>query len=176
MTEKEIKNFWGEISDKYQTEHSIHTKSAHYGPGVPDENKLGLLGNVKGKRILELGCGGAQCSIAFAKQGAIAAGIDISKEQLEFARHLVKENKVNVNLILGSFQDIKKLKSNYYDIVFSAFAFIMFIWAGFLFLMAKGDPAKILLARQATIYGMIGVAVGLLAFSIPLIVKFALGI
>ena len=120
---KEIKKWWEEASQHYQKGNKIHTKSAHYGPYSPDEDKLKLLGNIKNKKILEIGCGGGQCSIAFAKQGAKCTGIDISKKQLEYAEKLAKKNKVNVKFILRSFQDLSKIKSNSYDIVFSAFAF-----------------------------------------------------
>ena len=120
---KEIKKWWEEATPHYQEGNKIHTNSAHYGPYTPDEDKLRLLGNVKGKKILELGCGGGQCSIAFAKEGAKCTGIDISEKQLEHAEMLAKKNKVKVNFILGSFQDLSKIKSNSQDIVFSAFAF-----------------------------------------------------
>ncbi len=119
---KEIEKWWDETSKHYQKESKIHTRSAHYGPYAPDENKLKLLGNIKGKKILEIGCGGGQCSIAFAKQGAICTGIDISTEQLKYAKFLAKKNKVNVKFIKGDIQTLKGIKSNSYDIVFSAFA------------------------------------------------------
>ena len=121
--EKEIKKWWEETSENYQEQSAIHTKSAHYGPYAPDEDKLKLLGNVKGKKILELGCGGGQCSIAFAKQGARVTGIDLSEEQLKYARKLAEKENINVNFVHGSFQDLKKIKTSDYDIVFSAFAF-----------------------------------------------------
>ncbi len=123
MSEKEIKKWWEETSENYQEKSQIGTKSAHYGPYAPDENKLKLLGNVKNKKILELGCGGGQCSIAFAKQGAKVTGIDISEEQLKFAKYLAKKNKVKVNFLQGSFQNLSKIKLNSQDVVFSAFAF-----------------------------------------------------
>jgi len=119
---KEIKKWWNEVSQSYQKDAKIHTKSAHYGPYSPDEDKLKLLGNVKGKKILELGCGGGQCSIVFAKQGATCTGIDISTEQLKYAEKLSKKNKVKIKFIHGTFQNLSKFKSNSYDIVFSAFA------------------------------------------------------
>ena len=122
MTEKEIKKFWEDLSYRYQKKHKIPIKSVHYGPGVPDENKLKLLGNVRAKYVLELGCGGAQCGIAMAKKGAIVTGIDISKNQLKFAKQLAEKNKVKINLIQRSFQDLNKFNSNSYDVVFSAYA------------------------------------------------------
>jgi ubiquinone/menaquinone biosynthesis C-methylase UbiE len=119
---KEVEKWWNETSFGYQKDAQIHTKYAHYGPCAPDENKMKLLGNVKGKKILEIGCGGGQCSIAFAKQGAKCIGVDISKEQLKYAEKLAKNNKVKVEFIQGTFQDLSKFKSNSQDIVFSAFA------------------------------------------------------
>ena len=60
-------------------------------------------------------------------------------------------------------------------ILFYSFAFGMFIYAGFLFLNAKGDPSEIKRARQALLWAVIGVMVGLLAFKIPFIVSNLLG-
>ena len=121
--EETIKKYWDNDSEEYQETATIPTDSAHYGPCAPDENKLKLLGNVRGKKILELGCGGGQCSIAFAKQGAKVTGLDLSKEQLKFAKVLAKKEKVNVDFINGSFINLKRIKTNSKDIVFSAFAF-----------------------------------------------------
>ncbi len=119
---KEIEKWWDEASRGYQDDSKIRTKSAHYGPYAPDENKLKLLGNVKGKEILEIGCGGGQCSIAFAKQGAKCTGLDLSKEQLKYAKELTKKEKVLVKFLKHDIQTLKGIKSKNYDIVFSAFA------------------------------------------------------
>ena len=81
---------WNRTSAGYQRLHQISTDAAHYGPWAPDESELRLLGDVRDKRILEIGCGGGQCSIAFARQGAIAVGIDLSDEQLAFASELAQ--------------------------------------------------------------------------------------
>lgn len=122
MTEKEVKEYWDQNSKYYQEDSSIKI-GIHYGPGAPFEDKLNLLGNLRGKKVVEIGCGGAQCGIAMAKKGAIVTGIDQSEEQLKFAKNLADKNKTKIQFIKGSFQDLKKLKSNTYDIAFSAFAF-----------------------------------------------------
>jgi len=120
--QKEIQKWWEENSAGYQRDSNIGTRSAHYGPFSPGESELRLLGDVKGKKILEIGCGGGQCSIAFAKQGAKCTGVDISKEQLEYAEELAKKNNVSVKFVQGDIQTLKQFKSSDYDIVFSAFA------------------------------------------------------
>lgn len=118
----EIKKWWNDNSIKYQEDSKIPTCSAHYGPYAPNENQLKLLGDVNGKKILEIGCGGGQCSIALVKQGAKCIGLDISIEQLKFAAKLAKRENVEVEFIQGSFQDLKRINSGSQDIVFSAFA------------------------------------------------------
>jgi len=119
---KEVKKWWEYSSQYYQKECKIPA-DIHYGPGSPNEKYFKLLGNLKGKKVLEIGCGGAQCGIAMAKQGAEVTGIDISEEQLKFAKRLAEKNKVKINLIQGSFQDLSKMNANSYDLAFSAFAF-----------------------------------------------------
>lgn len=50
--------------------------------------------------------------------------------------------------------------------IFGAVAVISFVMAGILFLTSQGQPEKIQHARQAVIWGFVGVVVGIIAFSI----------
>jgi SAM-dependent methyltransferase/ADP-ribose pyrophosphatase YjhB (NUDIX family) len=113
---------WDLVSAIYQTKHKLKTDAAHYGPRMPTENDLRLLGAVGGKRILELGCGGGQCSIAFAKEGAIATAIDQSVMQLQYARGLAAEEGVQVEFLEGDVTALPQVKSASQDAVFSAYA------------------------------------------------------
>jgi len=118
---KETKKWWEGASKDYQEECKIPI-DIHYGPGSPNEKNLKLLGNLKGKKVLEIGCGGSQCGIAMAKEGAKVIGIDISNEQLRFAKRLAEKNKVKIKFYQGDIKSLKQIKSNSQDIVFSAFA------------------------------------------------------
>ena len=51
-------------------------------------------------------------------------------------------------------------------IVFTIIAVIMFVVAGIMFLTAAGNPEKIAQARNAFIWGIAGVVVAILAFTI----------
>jgi SAM-dependent methyltransferase len=113
---------WNSTSPGYQAEHQIAVDAAHYGPFLPSEAELRLLGDVVGRRILELGCGGGQCSIAFARQGASAAGIDLSDEQIVFARRLAAQHGVAVDFQQGDAADLSRFAVASFDIVFSAYA------------------------------------------------------
>jgi len=61
-------------------------------------------------------------------------------------------------------------------IIAVAFVIIMFIIAGFKFLTAQGDVNKVKEARDAVIWGVGGVIVILLSFSILIIMRATLGI
>lgn len=113
---------WNRISSGYQAEHQIPVDAAHYGPFLPNEAELGLLGDVAGRRILELGCGGGQCSVAFARQGASAVGIDLSDEQIAHARRLAADHGVEVRFEQGDAADLSRFAAASFDLVFSAYA------------------------------------------------------
>jgi len=65
------------------------------------------------------------------------------------------------------------------DIVWIAFGLITviaFVTAGILFLTAGGNPEKVAQARTAFLWGVAGVVVGIVAFSIIAIIGSGLGI
>jgi SAM-dependent methyltransferase len=114
---------WNRFAAEYQVDAQLPVDVAHYGPDIPTEAELRLLGDLRGRRVLELGCGGAQCSIAFAKQGATAIGVDISAAQLAYARQLCEAEEVKVELRHGDLADLAFLRADSIDLVFSAYAF-----------------------------------------------------
>lgn len=82
--------WWDGAADDYQAEHGEFLGDARFlwGPEGLYEDEARLLGAVSGKRVLEVGCGAAQCSRWLAKQGADAVGFDLSWRQLEHARRI----------------------------------------------------------------------------------------
>lgn len=124
MQEIDLRESWNRLSARYQRAHTIRTDAAHYGPCAPDENQLRLLGDVRGKRILELGCGGGQCSIAFARQGAECVAVDLSDAQIAYARELAAQEEAAVTFAQGDMADfLETLPEAGFDIAFSAYAF-----------------------------------------------------
>jgi SAM-dependent methyltransferase len=122
MTMLDAQSIWDRLSASYQAQHALTTESAHYGPWAPLENELRLLGDVRNRHILELGCGGGQSSVAFARQGAVAAGLDISVAQLEFARYLATSTQVDVQFVQGTANDLCAFATGAWDFVFSTYA------------------------------------------------------
>lgn len=93
-----------------------------YGPDIPTERDLRLLGRLEGKRVLELGCGGAPASIAMAKQGAKVIAVDPSVDQLVHAREQCEREEVNVELHHGDLADLAFVRADTIDAVLSVYA------------------------------------------------------
>lgn len=89
-----------------------------------NEDDLKLIGNVKGKSVLEIGCGGAFNGIVLAKQGALVSGLDLSEEQLKQAAKNAGNQGAKIDLFQGSMENLSAFKSNSFDIVISIMAMI----------------------------------------------------
>lgn len=113
---------WNIISRSYQEKTRISITDVHYGPISPGESELKLLGDVKGKDVLELGCGGGQNTIVLAKWGARSVGVDISEEQIKYARKLAEENNVDVSFYTGNMEDLSMFTQESFDLALSSCA------------------------------------------------------
>lgn len=122
MNEMLTKRGWNLISQSYQEKTRISLEDVHYGPISPGELKLNLLDDVKGKDILEIGCGGGQNAIVLSKWGAKSVGLDISEEQIEYARKLAEKEGVKVPLYVGNMEDLSRFEDESFDVVLSSFA------------------------------------------------------
>lgn len=76
-----------------------------------------MLGDVRGKDVLELGCGAAQWSIALAGLGARCVGLDNSERQLEHARRGMAAAGVDLPLVHASAEDVPLADASF-DVVF----------------------------------------------------------
>ena len=93
-----------------------------YGPDAPTEQELRLLGDLKGKCLLELGCGAGGAAVAFARHGASVTAVDASAAALKAARALAGKAEVRVEWHEGDLADLAFLRADSVDVVFSAHA------------------------------------------------------
>ena len=115
-----VKAGWDEMSDRYQRDAVISTDDVHYGPLIPGERELRLLGDVRAKRVLELACGGAQNSIALAKWGACVTAVDVSSKQIAHARRLVESEGVDVDLVQADIERLAMFPDASFDTIVSS--------------------------------------------------------
>jgi SAM-dependent methyltransferase len=112
--------WWDRESDSYQTTHGEHIgrPEPRWGMWQLPESELGILGDVAGKDILELGCGAAQWSILLAQLGARPVGVDNSGRQLEHARAAVAAAGLDFPLVHAPAESVP-LPDASFDVVFA---------------------------------------------------------
>jgi len=87
------RRWWDTAADEYQADHGDflggHTAARFvWGPEGLNEADAQLLGptaELAGRRVLEIGCGAAQCGAWLAAQGAIVLAFDLAAAQLRHA-------------------------------------------------------------------------------------------
>ena len=119
--ERAERSWWNAWADDFQRQGDIDIGVA-WGPGAPHGDSLGLLGDVEGHDVVELGCGGAQFGLALADRGADYTGVDISSAQLAHARENAKDCSVEARFVEASVTDLP-LSDDAFDLAVSAFAF-----------------------------------------------------
>lgn len=84
------------------------------------EAELGLLGDVRGARVVELGCGTAFVSAALVRAGACAIAVDLSRSQLATASRCQRDIGPSFPLIEANAESVP-LRSGCFDLVVSEY-------------------------------------------------------
>ena len=81
MKPKSVRTLYNEISHKYHENKRLAVSDYTELPAV-----MSLVGDVKGKRVLDAGCGPGRHSRKLIAKGAQVTGIDVSEEMIAIAR------------------------------------------------------------------------------------------
>jgi len=84
-----------------------------------DEYVKSLMGDIKGKKILEIGSGLGIHLVEMARKGAFVTGVDLSEERIKFAKELIAQNNLE-EFIEVYVMDAENLKLNddSFDIIY----------------------------------------------------------
>jgi SAM-dependent methyltransferase len=108
---------WNRDAADYQRRNAAHIDRVDdpaWGVWQIPERELNALGDVAGLDVLENGCGAAQWGRALAGRGARVTGLDLSEEQLRFAR----EAGADFPLVQGSAEALPFADASF-DLVFA---------------------------------------------------------
>jgi len=97
-----------------------------WGMWAARDSELGVLGDVSGLDVVELGCGTAYCSAVLARLGARVVGVDPTPAQLETARRMQGEFGLSFPLVEAPGEDVP-LPDASFDLVLSEYG--ASIWA-----------------------------------------------
>ena len=127
-TSRASRTYWDSAADEYLAEHGEFLGDDRFiwCPEGVDEEQAQLLGPVRGKRVLEVGAGAAQCSRWLTQQGADAYAFDISIQQLLKAKELDRKTATVVRTVVADAVRIP-FATGVFDIVCSAFGALPFV-------------------------------------------------
>ena len=91
-----------------------------FGPGVHDDLELRICGDVRGKRVLELGIHGdiPNC-VTLARKGARVTCVDTGRDAIQRARHAAGAHDVSVEFHEGGHADLGMMMSSTVDLAVS---------------------------------------------------------
>jgi SAM-dependent methyltransferase len=139
-----------------------HLKSEFYdmvgfrqGKSSLTEIEANALGDVKGRSLLHLQCHFGQDTLTWARQGAIATGIDISGKAIAAAQGINDELGLNARFLQANLYDLPQVLDGQFDFVFTSYGATCWLpdlknWAaivnrylkkGGIFYMAEFHPA-----------------------------------
>jgi SAM-dependent methyltransferase len=96
------------------------SEEIQWGMFGPNDSELGVLGDVSGKDVVELGCGTAYFGAWLARRGARVTGVDITPAQLETARRMTEETGIAMTLIEANAEEVP-LPGESFDLALSEY-------------------------------------------------------
>ncbi|GAA0523161.1 SAM-dependent methyltransferase [Saccharopolyspora subtropica] len=122
------RRWWDADADAYQSEHGAFLGDDDFVwcPERLREADARLLGDVRGRRVLEVGCGAAACSRWLARQGARPVALDISAGMLRHAAAGNERCGIGVPLVQAS-ADGLPFAADSFDLACSAFGGVPFV-------------------------------------------------
>ncbi len=109
---------WDPVDPAYALSYSEREWRA-FTPNLLDTLEELLGERLNGKRILDLGGGPGQYSVAFARRGAMVTWHDVSRAYLQIARRHADDAGVQVEFSLGYLEDARRFVGCPFDLVFN---------------------------------------------------------
>jgi SAM-dependent methyltransferase len=122
------RRWWDAEAAAYQDEHGQFLRDSGFVwcPEGLDEADARLLGEVAGRRVLEVGCGAGQCGRWLVAQGAQVVGVDLSASQLRHCHDLDARTGVEVPVLQADAQRLPLADASV-DLACSAFGAVPFV-------------------------------------------------
>jgi SAM-dependent methyltransferase len=122
------RRWWDNDADAYHLEHGGFLGEADFVwcPENVRESEARLLGDVAGKRVLEVGCGSAPCARWLSARGAAPVAFDVSIGMLRHGRAAAIRTGIEVPLVQADVCEMP-FAASIFDVAFSAFGGIPFV-------------------------------------------------
>ena len=122
------RRWWDADADEYLAAHGdfLGLVDFVWCPEGLRESDAGLLGELPGRGVLEVGCGSAPCARWLAAQGAHVVGLDLSAGMLRHAVQAARETGLSVPLVQADASQLPFADGSF-DLACSAFGAVPFV-------------------------------------------------
>jgi ubiquinone/menaquinone biosynthesis C-methylase UbiE len=177
-TMKEIKEYWeayakglAVASEAWGTRRSFAAIQSEHGKAYARANQILNLNRLRGRSLLELGCGIGLDTVEFARHGASVTALDLSPSCVDLARRLLSYHALEANLNVGNAEDLPYPSASFDFIV--ARGLLMYaendsnvmneIWR----ILKPGGEANVLLHNRYSWYAVLAKIAGTKLYSEP---------
>ena len=140
------KKLWNEKTDIHYRSDFYNVESFIKGKDSLNPIEIGLLGKIKGKKILHLQCHFGLDTISLSRHGALVTGVDFSENAIRKARQLNEKLETNATFIQSDIYKLSEVIHDKFDMVFTSYGVVGWLpdmknWAKIIhqFLKPKGE-------------------------------------
>ncbi|OGH28380.1 MAG: hypothetical protein A3E12_01865 [Candidatus Levybacteria bacterium RIFCSPHIGHO2_12_FULL_39_9] len=103
--------FWDQTASDYA---GGRTKGRKY---ILDPALFEIIGNVEGKKVLDIACGDGAITVFLAKKGAICTGIDYSSKLIDIGKNKAKELGLSINFKVMDARNMEAIRNEVLDLI-----------------------------------------------------------
>jgi len=115
IKENAVSREWDEASESWAD--FVREGKDYYREEMNSPATLKIVGNVKGKRVLDLSCGEGYHARILARKGAKVVGVDFSRKMIKLASKREKDEKLGIDYYVSDAANLRKFESGCFDVV-----------------------------------------------------------
>jgi len=113
--EESIRKEWDDAAESWVD--FVREGKDYYRDGINNPAAFKLMGDIRGKAILDLACGEGYNTRILVRKGGRAIGVDFSERLIELARREEAKERLGVRYCVSDASDLKEFSDNSFDLV-----------------------------------------------------------
>ena len=106
---------WDDASESWSD--FVRKRKDYFREEMNNPATFKVIGNVRGRRVLDLSCGEGQNTRMLARRGARVVGVDFSERMIELARKMEKDERLGIRYYVSDAADLKVFEDECFDVV-----------------------------------------------------------